>query len=95
MEHATTFAIPAYRLRDVVETVERYDENFGRNGHAVPLVVFDDSSPATHEKYYSGQFGAPPTRRRFSTFASTWASCARPSSRNRRARGILSPSVAR
>ena len=54
MEHATTFAIPTYRLRDVGETVERYDENFWRNGHAVPLVVFDDSSPATHDKYYPG-----------------------------------------
>jgi hypothetical protein len=54
MEHATTFAIPTYRLRDVGETVERYDENFWRNGHAAPLVVFDDSSPATHDKYYPG-----------------------------------------
>jgi hypothetical protein len=54
MTMATTFAVPTYRLRDVGETVERYDENFWRNGHAVPLVVFDDSSPATHDKYYSG-----------------------------------------
>jgi hypothetical protein len=50
----TTFTIPTYRLRDVGETIERYDENFWRNGHAVPLIVFDDSSPATHDKYYSG-----------------------------------------
>ena len=49
----TTFAIPTYRLRDVGETLERYDENFWRNGHALPLIVFDDSSQATHEKYYS------------------------------------------
>jgi hypothetical protein len=49
----TTFAIPTYRLRDVGETLERYDENFWRNGHAVPMVVFDDSSQATHEKYFA------------------------------------------
>jgi hypothetical protein len=54
MERPTTFAIPTYRLRDVGETVESYDENFWRNGSAVPLVVFDDSSLATHEKYYFG-----------------------------------------
>jgi hypothetical protein len=49
----TTFAVPTYRLRDVGETIERYDENFWRNGHAVPMVVFDDSSQATHEKYFA------------------------------------------
>ena len=48
-----TFAIPTYRLRDVPQTVEAYDENFSTNGHIVKLMVFDDSSPATHEKYYS------------------------------------------
>ena len=53
METARTFVIPTYRLRDVGETIERYDENFWRNGHAVPLVIFDDSSQATHDKYYS------------------------------------------
>jgi len=47
-----TFAIPTYRLRDVAETVEKYDENFSRNGHALDLVVFDDSSLANHEKYF-------------------------------------------
>ena len=47
------FVIPTYRLRDVSETVELYDENFHRNGHAVPMIVFDDSSIANHEKYYS------------------------------------------
>jgi len=31
----TIFAIPSYRLRDVPETVVRYDENFWLNGHAV------------------------------------------------------------
>src|ERR1019366_1635711 len=49
----TTFAVPTYRLRDVGETIERYDENFWRNGHAVPMVVFDDSSQATNEKYFA------------------------------------------
>jgi len=47
------FVIPTYRLRDVGETVERYDEHFRRNGHSVRMIVFDDSSPAGQEKYYS------------------------------------------
>ena len=47
-----TFVIPTYRLRDVGETVEQYDEHFWRNGHSVPMIVFDDSSPANQEKYY-------------------------------------------
>src|SRR5262249_22629228 len=46
------FVIPTYRLRDVGETVELYDEHFWRNGHSVRMIVFDDSSPATQEKYY-------------------------------------------
>src|ERR1700735_1115782 len=46
------FVIPTYRLRDVGETVEAYDEHFWRNGHSVPMIVFDDSSPAGQEKYY-------------------------------------------
>jgi hypothetical protein len=46
------FVIPTYRLRDVAETVERYDDNFWRNGHSVKIVVFDDSSIANHEKYF-------------------------------------------
>jgi len=49
----TIFSIPTYRLRDVPETIERYDENFWRNGHEVALFVFDDSSLANHDKYYS------------------------------------------
>jgi hypothetical protein len=53
-DSTTTFVIPTYRLPDVGDTIESYDENFWRNGHAVPLIVFDDSSQATHEKYYSG-----------------------------------------
>jgi hypothetical protein len=48
-----TFVIPTYRLRDVGETVEQYDEHFWRNGHSVPIVVFDDSSPANQEKYFA------------------------------------------
>ena len=46
------FVIPTYRLRDIGEAVERYDEHFWRNGHSVPMIVFDDSSPANQEKYY-------------------------------------------
>ncbi len=46
------FVIPTYRLRDVGETVEQYDEHFWRNGHSVPILVFDDSSPANQEKYF-------------------------------------------
>src|SRR5580692_5537219 len=46
------FVIPTYRLRDVGETVEHYDEHFWRNGHTVRMIVFDDSSPANQEKYY-------------------------------------------
>jgi len=48
-----SFVIPTYRLREVGETVAQYDEHFWRNGHAVPIVVFDDSSTVNHEKYYS------------------------------------------
>jgi hypothetical protein len=47
------FVIPTYRLREVGETVQAYDEHFWRNGHTVRMLVFDDSSPANHEKYYS------------------------------------------
>lgn len=47
------FVIPTYRLRDVGETVEAYDENFRRNGQIAPIMVFDDSSIANHEKYYA------------------------------------------
>jgi hypothetical protein len=46
------FVIPTYRLREVGETVEEYDEHFWRNGHSVRMIVFDDSSPANQEKYY-------------------------------------------
>ncbi|MCC7423626.1 MAG: hypothetical protein IT428_25445 [Planctomycetaceae bacterium] len=46
------FVIPTYRLRDVGETIEHYDEHFWRDGHSVRMIVFDDSSPATQEKYF-------------------------------------------
>ena len=48
------FVIPTNRLRDVGETVEIYDEHFRRNGHAVSMIVFDDSSVVNQQKYYSG-----------------------------------------
>ena len=51
--HDTIFTIPTYRLRDVAETIEKYDEHFARNGHSVKMRVFDDSSLANHEKYYA------------------------------------------
>ena len=44
------FVIPTYRLKEVCETIEQYDEHFWRNGHSVRMVVFDDSSPANQEK---------------------------------------------
>jgi hypothetical protein len=47
-----TFVIPTYRLKEVGEAVEAYDEHFWRNGHSVRIVVFDDSSPANQEKYF-------------------------------------------
>jgi hypothetical protein len=46
------FVIPTYRLRDIGETVEIYDEHFWRNGHSPTLIVCDDSSPVAQEKYY-------------------------------------------
>ena len=46
------FVIPTFRLRDVGETIEHYDEHFWRNGHAVRMLVFDDSSPSNQQKYY-------------------------------------------
>jgi hypothetical protein len=51
-EQPLSFVIPTYRLRDVGETIEQYDEHFWRNGHAVRMIVFDDSSPVNQEKYY-------------------------------------------
>jgi hypothetical protein len=51
-EKELTFVIPTYRLREVGDTVEQYDDHFRRNGHSVPIVVFDDSSSANQAKYY-------------------------------------------
>ena len=48
-----SFVIPTYRLRDVSETITQYDQHFWRNGHALRIIVFDDSTPATQENYYS------------------------------------------
>lgn len=51
-EKEISFVIPTYRLREVGDTVQQYDDHFWRNGHSVPIVVFDDSSFANKEKYY-------------------------------------------
>jgi hypothetical protein len=51
-EDDLSFAIPTYRLRDVGETVEQYDEHFWRNGHSPAITVFDDSTPTNQEKYF-------------------------------------------
>lgn len=51
-ESELQFVIPTYRLRDVGETVEAYDANFQRSGQTAPIIVFDDSSVANHDKYY-------------------------------------------
>ncbi|TAE58325.1 MAG: hypothetical protein EAZ76_12825 [Nostocales cyanobacterium] len=48
----TIFVIPTHRLRDVAETIEKYDENFWVNGHAIKMIVFDDSTLGNYEKYY-------------------------------------------
>jgi len=52
-EDNLSFVIPTNRLRDVGETVEEYDEHFWRNGHSPEITVFDDSTPANQQKYYS------------------------------------------
>jgi hypothetical protein len=44
-----TFVIPTYRLRDMGETVEQYDQHFWRNGHSVPIVVFGAAPPTDPE----------------------------------------------
>src|SRR5258705_8777801 len=51
-EDDLSFAIPTSRLRDVGETVEQYDEHFWRNGHSPQMIVFDDSTPTSQEKYF-------------------------------------------
>lgn len=60
-----SFVIPTYRLREVGETIRLYDEHFQRNGHAVEMIVFDDSSPAAQEKYYG-------TLEQVPTYADLW-----------------------
>jgi hypothetical protein len=52
-EPELTFVIPTYRLRDVAETVDAYDEHFWRNGHDVRIIVFDDGTAANRDKYYA------------------------------------------
>jgi hypothetical protein len=52
-EKQTYFVVPTYRLREVGETIEQYDEHFSRNGYSIPLIIFDDSSTASFDKYYS------------------------------------------
>jgi hypothetical protein len=53
MQESTIFAIPTYRLRDVGDAVVRYDENLRKNGHSVPIVVFDDSTISAKERYFA------------------------------------------
>ncbi|HWW84019.1 MAG TPA: hypothetical protein VNZ26_10480 [Vicinamibacterales bacterium] len=50
--HELSFVIPTYRLRDVGDAIEQYDRHFWNNGHALKLIVFDDSSPANQQKYF-------------------------------------------
>lgn len=52
MNRNVSFVIPTYRLRDVGETVEHYDDHFWRNGQSARMIVFDDSTPTTQEKYF-------------------------------------------
>lgn len=47
------FVIPTHRLRDVAETIRAYDEHFWNNGHSPQIIVFDDSTTANVEKYFS------------------------------------------
>ena len=50
--HDLSFVIPTYRLRDVGDAIEQYDRHFWRNGHALNLIVFDDSSLVSQQKYF-------------------------------------------
>src|SRR5260370_37658013 len=50
-EDDLSFVIPTYSLREVGETVEQYDEHCWRNGHSPQIIIFDDSTPASQEKY--------------------------------------------
>lgn len=52
MQGEPLFVIPTCRLRDVGETVQAYDRHFAEHGHSVRMVVFDDSGPLLHERYF-------------------------------------------
>src|ERR1700741_1654587 len=54
------FVIPTYRMREAGTTIEAYDDHFRRHGHAIDLVVFDESSVANPGKYYD-QLETTPT----------------------------------
>jgi hypothetical protein len=47
-----TFVIPTIRLRDVGYTIQAYDENFWKSGHAANIIIFDDSSLSLSQKYF-------------------------------------------
>ncbi|HEY3500300.1 MAG TPA: hypothetical protein VGK73_36665 [Polyangiaceae bacterium] len=53
MQGEPLFVIPTCRLRDVGETVEAYDRHFSERGHSVRMMVFDDSGPLLHDRYFS------------------------------------------
>ena len=53
MQREPVFVIPTCRLRDVGETVRQYDRHFAENGHPMRIMIFDDSGPSLHEKYFS------------------------------------------
>jgi hypothetical protein len=53
----TVFVVPTYRLRDVAEKIEAYDEHFWSNGHSVKMMVFDDSSLANIYRLWIHQDG--------------------------------------
>jgi hypothetical protein len=76
-----TFAIPTYRLRDVGETVEQYDEHFWRNGHSPQIIVFNDSTPVNQEKYFPQRFApARATLTPWTFWRCSWRMRTRPAS---------------
>src|SRR3989344_1659467 len=46
------FCIPTYRLRDVKETIIKYDQHFHDMKREVPIWIFDDSPYAFHKRYF-------------------------------------------
>jgi hypothetical protein len=46
------FVIPTYRLREVGDAVEAYDQNFQKFGNSMPIIVFDDSPTANFKIFY-------------------------------------------